>query len=182
MQIKVKRLSDTAVLPTKAHPDDAGFDLTCSEITTELNECGQLILVYHSGIAIEIPKGFFGILVPRSSVAKKSLTLTNCAGVIDSNYRGEVLGKFRSTTDVIPAVYKVGERFAQLLILPLPEVEMVESNTLSSTDRGDGGYGSTDNSDIQSAPTGSGSHEENPDTNQTATEGSGEANEGLEQA
>lgn len=75
MQIKIKRLSDTAVLPIKAHPDDAGFDLTCSEITTELNECGQLILVYHSGVAIEIPKGFFGMVVPRSSVSKNLLLL-----------------------------------------------------------------------------------------------------------
>lgn len=112
MQVKVKRLSDTAVMPTKAHTSDAGFDLTCSDITTEINECGQLILVYHTGIAVEIPEGYFALLVPRSSIFKKSITLTNCSGVIDSGYRGEILAKFRTTTDVVPSVYKVGERFA----------------------------------------------------------------------
>lgn len=173
MQIKVKRLSDTAVLPVKAHTNDAGFDLTCSDITTEINECGQLILVYHTGIAIEIPEGYYGLLVPRSSIFKKSLTLTNCAGVIDSNYRGEVMGKFRSTTDVVPSVYKVGERFAQLLIIPLPAVEMVEADELSETERGEGGYGSTGDANTQSAASGSQSLPENKDestNSETATE------------
>lgn len=187
MQIKVKRLSEASVIPSKSHITDAGFDLTCTDITTELNECGQLILVYHTGIAIEIPDGYFGLLVPRSSVFKKSLTLTNCAGVVDSGYRGEVLAKFRSTTDVVPSVYKVGERFAQLLILPVPEVTFEEAFELSDSDRGEDGYGSTGSVNEQinpvSAPTGS---DENPikvdeTLDQTATAGSGEA-ESLEQA
>ena len=144
MVIKYKRLSDKAIAPVKAHITDAGFDLTCAYITTEINECGQLILVYHTDLAVEIPEGYFGALVPRSSVYKKAISLTNCMGVIDSGYRGEVIAKFRSTTDVVPAVYKEGDRFAQLLILPVPEVQFEESETLSETDRGEGGYGSTD--------------------------------------
>ena len=109
--------------------------------------------------------------------------MCNAPGTIDSDYRGEITGKFISTTDVIPAVYKEGERFAQLVIAPVEHnVEFVEVEELSNTDRGDGGYGSTGNSEIQSAPTGPGSHEENPDINQAAPHGSGEANEGLEQA
>lgn len=152
MVIKFKRLSEKAIAPVKAHATDAGFDLTCTRITTEVNECGQLTLVYHTDIAVEIPEGYFGALVPRSSIANKSLTLTNCFGVIDAGYRGEVMGKFRSTTDVVPAVYKDGERFAQLLILPVPDVQFEESETLSETDRGEDGYGSTDNIN-ESAPT-----------------------------
>ena len=72
-------------------------------------------------------------------------------------YRGEILGKFRSTTDVVPAVYKPGEKFAQLLILPLPDVTFVESSELSDSDRGEDGFGSTDKVDNEntSAPTGS---------------------------
>lgn len=187
MQIKVKRLSSTAVMPTKAHTNDAGLDLTCSDITTEINECGQLILVYHTGIAIEIPEGYFALLVPRSSIFKKSITLTNCSGVIDSGYRGEILAKFRTTTDVVPSVYKVGERFAQLLILPVPDVQMIESDTLSDSDRGEGGYGSTGNTNIneQSAPADTVGYPEQKSelTNQeTADNGSGEAQGGLEQA
>lgn len=146
MQIKYKRLSEKTVAPTKAYKGDAGWDLTATRITTELNECGQLVIVYHTDLAIEIPEGYFGLVTPRSSLSKKSLRLTNCAGVIDSGYRGEVTGKFISTTDVVPAVYKEGERFLQLLILPVPEVEFEESEELTETDRSDKGYGSSDQS------------------------------------
>ena len=184
MEIKFKRLSENAVAPVKAHTTDAGFDLTCSDITTEINECGQLILVYHTGIAVEIPDGYFGLLVPRSSVYKKSLMLTNCSGVIDSCYRGEIMAKFRNTTDVVPAVYKIGERFAQLLILPGPDVTFVESDELSETERGEGGYGSTGNNE-SSAPTGSAGYPEQKSEltdQETATEGSGGTINSPEQA
>ena len=147
MVIKFKRLSDKAIAPVKAHATDAGFDITCVGATTEINECGQVNLVYHTGLAVEIPEGFFGALVPRSSISKKSISLTNCIGVIDAGYRGEIMGVFRNTSDVIPALYKEGERFAQLLILPVPDVQFEEAETLSETDRGEGGFGSTDNID-----------------------------------
>lgn len=154
MVIKFKRLSENAIAPVKAHATDAGFDLTCTQITTEINECGQLILVYHTGIAVEIPEGYFGALIPRSSISRKSLALTDCIGAIDSGYRGEILAKMRSTTDVVPAVYKEGERFAQLLILPVPDVQFEEADTLSETERGEGGHGSTGTERIntESAP------------------------------
>lgn len=163
MEIKFKKLDQRAVAPERAHNTDAGFDLVATSITTEINECGQLILVYHTGIAVEIPEGYFGLLVPRSSVFKKSLMLTNSAGVIDAGYRGEIMAKFRSTTDVVPAVYNVGEKFAQLLILPVPEVTFEEAFELSDSERGEGGYGSTGDANIEnsSAPTGSA---ESPET------------------
>lgn len=147
MVIKFKRLTEKAVAPVKAHSTDAGFDLTCTRITTEINECGQLVLVYHTDLAFEILEGYYGAIVPRSSVSNKSLRQCNAPGTIDAGYRGEVTVKMMSTTDVVPAVYKEGERFAQLLILPVPEVVFEESDTLSETDRGEGGYGSTDNID-----------------------------------
>ena len=150
MTLKIKRLDDNAVLPIRAHKTDAGIDLTCLTITQEINECGQLILVYHSGIAVDIPEGYVGLLFPRSSVAKKSLSLTNSVGVIDSGYHGEVMAKFKSTTDVVPAIYKPGERFAQLVFVKLPEIEIEEVAELGESDRGDGGYGSSD--DISAVP------------------------------
>lgn len=143
MQLKFKRLSEKAVLPTYAHPSDAGMDLTAIDVTTEVNECGQLVLVYHTGLAVEIPEGYLGFLVSRSSISKKSLILTNCIGTIDAGYRGEIMGKFKTTTDVIPAVYKPGERFAQLIIIKKEDIEIVEADELTSSDRGEGGYGST---------------------------------------
>lgn len=143
MTIKIKRLSEEAVFPIRAHKGDAGIDLTCTRITQELNEANQLILVYHTDIAVEIPEGYVGLLFQRSSVAKKSLTMTNAVGVIDSGYRGEIMGKFRSTTDVVPAIYKPGERFAQLVIVPIADVQLEEVTELSDTDRGEGGFGSS---------------------------------------
>ena len=96
----------------------------------------------------------------------------NHLGVVDSNYRGEVLVKMRTTTDVVPAIYKVGERFAQLLILPVPDVQFEETDELTETDRSVNGFGSTGSS----APTGSQSLPENegqPTNSETANDGSG---------
>lgn len=143
MELKIKRLNDKAIMPIRAHEGDAGLDLTCTEITTEVNECGQLTLVYHTGLAMELPADCVGLLVPRSSISRKSLTLCNCCGILDANYTGEVLFKMRSTTDVVPAVYQVGERIGQLVIVPYVKPEIAEVNELTKTDRGDGGFGST---------------------------------------
>ena len=175
MNINFKKLDQRAVAPVRAHESDAGFDLVATDITTEVNECGQLILVYHTGLAIEIPDGYFGLLVPRSSIYKKSLMLTNHAGIIDCGYRGEVMAKFRSTTDVVPAVYKPGEKFAQLLILPCPEATFTETSELSNSERGDNGYGSTDEKSTESAPTGPVESPviEEENAQETANEGSG---------
>lgn len=170
MDIKFKRLTEDAIAPVKAHDTDAGFDLTCTNITTEINECGQLILVYHTGLALEIPEGYFGLFVPRSSIAKKSLVLTNSPGIIDAGYRGEIIGKFRATTDVVPSVYKIGERFAQLLILPVPDVHFEAVTELSESDRGEGGYGSTGDISAASGSQSLPESEGEPTNSETATE------------
>lgn len=157
MTLKIKRLTEDAIMPIRAYNGDAGIDLTCTSITQEINECGQLILVYHTGLAVEIPEGYVGLLFQRSSVSNKSISMTNAVGVIDSGYRGEIMGKFRSTTDVVPAIYKPGERFAQLVIVPFLDVKIEESADLEETERGDGGYGSSDN--ISAADGDQSSHE-----------------------
>lgn len=146
MELKIKRLSDKAIMPIRAHKSDAGLDLTTTSITSEINECGQFILVYHSDIAVEIPDGYVGLLFPRSSIAKKSIQFTNAVGVIDSGYRGEIMAKVRNTSgDSVPAVYKVGEKFAQLVIVPyVSDITITETTELQDSDRGAGGYGSSD--------------------------------------
>lgn len=143
MTVKFKKLVEEAVLPARAHEGDAGVDITALSVDTEINECGELIIVYHTGIAVEIPEGYVGLLMSRSSVYKKSLAQTNCVAVIDSNFRGELIVKFRSTTTVIPAVYKAGERFAQLVIVPYLQYDVEEAEELSETERGTDGFGST---------------------------------------
>ena len=139
MEIKFKKLTEKAVMPTKAHATDAGFDLTATR--KNIDEMGNI--VYGTGIAVEIPEGYVGLAFPRSSIANKSLMLSNSVGVIDSGYRGEIMAKFKHLINPKPTQYNVGERIAQLIIMPIPAVEFVEVAELDDSDRGTGGYGST---------------------------------------
>jgi dUTP pyrophosphatase len=137
--VKVKKLSDNAVIPSYSKVGDAGMDLT---ITREI-ENTSFSVSYGFGISMEIPKNFVGLVFPRSSVRNQDLILSNCVGVIDSGYRGEIQATFKKTNGLDSIKYKVGERGAQIIILPYPQVKMVESDELSDTERGTGGFGST---------------------------------------
>lgn len=184
MKVKVKKLREDAVLPSKAHATDAGFDLTA--VSRVFDAEGNV--TYGFGLAFEIPEGYVGLIFPRSSICRKDLALSNAVGVIDSHYRGEVSAKFKPTLIVAsnkdvgidetdwygidettwddqfvtfygrqrcypdvspkgipfpPRLYEVGERIAQMIIMPIPQVELEETDELSETDRGCGGYGST---------------------------------------
>nr|DAN33177.1 MAG TPA: dUTPase [Caudoviricetes sp.] len=138
MKVKIKRLDKSAVIPKYAKDGDAGLDLTATAY--KVNEKGQYI--YTSDLALEIPDGYVGLLFPRSSICKKDLEMTNSVGVIDSNYRGPIKSVFNPTCED-PEIYELGERFAQLIIIPYPKIEFEEVEELSETDRGSGGYGST---------------------------------------
>lgn len=144
IKIRFRKLRDDAVTPVKAHRSDAGFDL--SAVSIEYDHIYNCI-VYHTGLAFEIPKGYVGKLYPRSSIFKKNLLLTNCTGILDSGYRGEVLVKFKRITEDprLSSVYDIGDRIAQLIIMPYPDVELIEAPDLTDSDRGTGGYGSTGN-------------------------------------
>lgn len=206
MKVKFKRLEAEAKAPTKAHKSDAGYDIVATR--RYFDEIGKV--VYGTGIAVEIPEGYVGLLFPRSSVCCYDLSPNNCIGVIDSGYRGEIMFKFRPTllycdnisihrghgrhardyagslqidpatqsvmangldstffgsfptypsgrattaineegrtkllSTLDPRLYEVGDRVGQLLILPIPQIEFEESDELSPSDRGVGGYGST---------------------------------------
>lgn len=131
-------------LPTRATAGDAGLDLYSTRITQEVDNSGKLVLVYHTDIAVEIPEGYVGLLFMKSSVAKRSLMLCNCTGVIDSSFRGEIMGKFKVTTDAVPTVYQPGEAFAQLVIMPIEILEPRFVEELSETERGTMGFGEAD--------------------------------------
>lgn len=138
LNIKIKKLTESAKLPTKAHPTDAGYDLYADSQSIDKN----YNMVYGTGIAVEIPKGYVGLVFPRSSIANTDIMLSNSVGVIDSGYRGEVMAKFKRVTGEFNT-YKIGDRIAQLIIIPYPEVVFEEVEELSSSDRGEGGYGSS---------------------------------------
>ena len=147
MQLKIKKLDPEAVVPSFAKDGDAGMDLTAINISKD--NVGNI--TYHTGLAVEIPQGYVGLLFPRSSISKKQQFLTNCVGVIDSGYRGEIMAKFKpvmGTYDTILELfesneYQVGDKIVQLIILPYPQIEFEEVEELSETDRGYGGFGST---------------------------------------
>lgn len=145
LKLRVRRLSPDAVVPTLGTAESAGFDLYATEGVEIENQRAVLI---HTGIAVEIPKGYVGLLFARSGIAtKKHLRPSNCVGVIDSDYRGEVMvSLYNDNYHSIHSTQTVskGERVAQLVILPYISPELVLSEELSDTDRGEGGFGSTD--------------------------------------
>ena len=141
MRIKVKKLHPDAVIPTYAKFGDAGMDLYATD--TDYDKYGNLVC--HTGLAMEIPEGHVGLLYPRSSISKTPLALRNSVGVIDSGYRGEIMLKFnredRFNSD--KSIYAAGDRVGQIMIMPYPKISFLETDELSDSDRGEGGFGST---------------------------------------
>lgn len=141
LNVNVKKLHPNAVIPSYSKDGDAGMDLTATEIINESNSD----ITYGTGLAMEIPKGYVGLIFPRSSIRKYELQLSNSVGVIDSGYRGEIQATFKkSLRDVIGIrMYEIGDRIAQIIILPYPQIKFNEVKELSDTERGSGGFGST---------------------------------------
>lgn len=143
MIVPFKKLSPKAITPTYAKEGDAGLDI--SAVTYMINKEHNFI-EYHTGLAFEIPKGYVGLLFPRSSVSKTDLRLANCVGVVDSGYRGEITFRYKFVKDSYFASLKrfeEGDRIGQLVIIPYPEIELTEKEELTDSERGTGGYGST---------------------------------------
>ena len=139
MKVKIKKTHSDSVIPSYAKTGDAGMDLVATTIISE--EVFQI--TYGLGIALEIPEGFVGLVFPRSSIRKTDLSLTNSVGVIDSGYRGELQATFRKERGVVSKKYGVGDKVCQIMIIPYPPINFVEVNELSTTERGEGGFGST---------------------------------------
>ena len=136
--INIKKTNELAIIPKYAHSTDAGMDL----VAVSMNETDKYI-EYDTGIALEIPKGYVGLVFPRSSVSKLDLVQANSVGVIDSSYRNSIKVRFKKLKDDGVCVYAPGERIAQLIILPYPIIGFNEVEKLSDSDRGLGGFGST---------------------------------------
>jgi dUTP pyrophosphatase len=147
MKVKIKKISPLAQIPTYAKDGDAGMDLVATSIISDT----PTQITYGLGIALEIPNGFVGLVFPRSSIRKTGLQLSNSVGVIDSGYRGELQATFNKVfggdgmyDEMQPnEFYKVGDRVVQIMIIPYPSIEFEETDKLSDTERGDGGFGST---------------------------------------
>lgn len=148
MKVNIKKIDDRATIPAYAKQGDAGLDLTAIEVGMEINQDSTGSIVYRSGLSVEIPEGYVGLIFPRSSISTYSLAMANCVGVVDSGYRGELICKFKVNTTSLPKMYQVGERFAQLIIMPYPTIEWNVVEELTETERGETGFGSTNEIEI----------------------------------
>ena len=141
MEVKIKLEPEcSGFFPKKAHPDDAGYDL-CSRIDAVLEPLSGVAIPV--GFAIELPTGYEAQIRPRSGLAAKHhITVTNSPGTVDANYRGEIKAILYNLGRE-PFVIQRGDRIAQMVICKLPEIELKEAATLSKSDRGTGGFGSS---------------------------------------
>lgn len=148
MTVKIKKIDSTAIIPTRGSKYAAGYDIYANIVHPFEDNCvitvkpGETTKV-KTGVALEIPDGYFGAIFARSGLAtKQGLRPANCVGVIDSDYRGEILVAIHNDSDTVRTIQN-GDRVAQLVILPYLNIEFEETTELSDTDRGTGGFGST---------------------------------------
>lgn len=144
MKVNIKKLNENAIVPTSGSKFAAGYDLCAvadesGKIEIQPNKTVKI----KTGLAMEIPEGYFGAVFARSGLAtKRGLRPANCVGVIDSDYRGEIIVALKNDSDTLQIVNE-GERIAQIVIMPYLPVKFNEVDTLEDTDRGAGGFGST---------------------------------------
>lgn len=142
--LKIRKLDNNAIIPTKGSDKSAGLDLYAN--TEEFIKIPPHKTVkIPTGISVEIPNGCFGAVYARSGLAtKKGLAPANCVGVIDSDYRGEIIVALHNSSN-FSAVVQPGDRVAQMIIQKYEDLKPVETDSLTETDRGEGGFGSTGN-------------------------------------
>jgi len=142
MEIKIKKLNENAIIPTRGSEQAAGYDLyACIPERILINP--HKTVKIGTGLSMEIPEGYFGAIFARSGLAtKQGIRPANCVGVCDSDYRGEYIVALHNDTD-IPKTIIPGERIAQLVVMPYLPIEFEEVEELSETKRGEGGFGST---------------------------------------
>lgn len=134
------KIEYTGRKPLRAHPTDAGMDLYADQQTTI--PPGEVVKI-GTGTHIAIPEGFFGLLALRSSIGSGILSLANGVGIIDSDYRGELILAVRNNSSHVTSTIYEGVRIGQLVIIPIPEIELIEKEALDVTERNQSGFGST---------------------------------------
>ena len=141
IELAIQRVRPDAVVPSRAYAGDAGLDLAATE-RIELGPGERAVVP--TGLAVAIPEGYAGFVQPRSGLASRhGITIVNTPGLVDSGYRGELMVVLHNTDRAEPFVVEAGMRIAQLVVLPIPEVELVEVEELPATERGARGFGSS---------------------------------------
>ena len=141
IELPIQKVRPDAVVPSRAYAGDAGLDLAATE-RIELGPGERAVVP--TGLAVAIPEGYAGFVQPRSGLASRNgITIVNTPGLVDSGYRGELMVVLHNTDRTRAFVVEAGMRIAQLVVLPIPEVELVEVDELPATERGGRGFGSS---------------------------------------
>ena len=139
IDVKIRKVDENAVIPFRAHPSDAGMDVTA--ISMEMTED---YVEYDTGLQFQLPEGYAMLIFPRSSNSKKDLLLCNSVGILDAGYTGNLKLRFKLTTEgYTEKIYNPGDKVGQIMIIPYPEINFIETEVFNETERGDGGFGST---------------------------------------
>ena len=139
IDVKIRKVHPDAVIPFRAHATDAGMDVTA--INMEMTED---YVEYDTGLQFQLPEGYAMLIFPRSSNSKKDLLLCNSVGILDAGYTGNLKLRFKLTTEgYTEKIYNPGDKVGQIMIIPYPEINFIETEVFNETERGDGGFGST---------------------------------------
>jgi dUTP pyrophosphatase len=139
IDVKIRKVHPDAVIPFRAHSTDAGMDVTA--ISMEMTED---YVEYDTGLQFQLPEGYAMLIFPRSSNSKKDLLLCNSVGILDAGYTGNLKLRFKLTTEgYTEKIYNPGDKVGQIMIIPYPEINFIETEVFNETERGDGGFGST---------------------------------------
>lgn len=131
MELNFKKIHKDAVIPSYADNGSSALDITCINFEQEFDRSGKLVLKYHTGLTVDIPKGYTAMLFMEDTAAEKSMILTNGVVVLDSNNKDEIVAKFKITTDALPTIYQPGEKFLKMVVVPYALVDVkvtVEEN------------------------------------------------------
>ena len=139
IDVKIRKVHPDAVIPFRAHATDAGMDVTA--ISMEMTED---YIEYDTGLQFQLPEGYAMLIFPRSSNSKKDLLLCNSVGILDAGYTGNLKLRFKLMTEgYTEKIYNPGDKVGQIMIIPYPEINFIETEVFNETERGDGGFGST---------------------------------------
>ena len=139
IDVKIRKVHPNAVIPFRAHATDAGMDVIA--ISMEMTED---YVEYDTGLQFQLPEGYAMLIFPRSSNSKKDLLLCNSVGILDAGYTGNLKLRFKLTTEgYTEKIYNPGDKVGQIMIIPYPEINFIETEVFNETERGDGGFGST---------------------------------------
>lgn len=139
IDVKIRKVHPDAVIPFRAHATDAGMDVIA--ISMEMTED---YVEYDTGLQFQLPEGYAMLIFPRSSNSKKDLLLCNSVGILDAGYTGNLKLRFKLMTEgYTEKIYNPGDKIGQIMIIPYPEINFIETEIFNETERGDGGFGST---------------------------------------